>query len=386
MAAAPERLYPQRLYYVANAPVPSPRANAVQVARMCQAFSARGVAVELIAPLEAGGAMEVDAFRARYGFAPDFTLTGIRDLRMPGRNKLYALRLAAHLARRPPGLVYGRSILGCRVAAALGRPAVYEAHVPMAARPPADQKRFAHLARHSRLAGVVTISARLREWFVDAWPDLAERTLVAPDGADAGARPDSHERARGARPRIGYAGSLYTGKGMETIAALAERCPWADFVVAGGDADERAHWAEQCAACGNIEFVGQLEHAAVQAFLRGCDVLLAPYRERVSAHGDRIDIADWMSPLKTFEYMAAGRPLIASDLPVLREVLEDEGNAVLVPPADIDAWARAIADLLADPERAARIGARGRGDLEAHYTWDARAERILAWVAQGQGA
>ncbi len=84
-----------------------------------------------------------------------------------------------------------------------------------------------------------------------------------------------------------------------------------------------------------------------------------------------------MSPLKMFEYMAAGKPIISSDLPVLREVLEDGRNAILVPADDLAAWESAIHRLSGDPDLGLRLGEAARRDLHERYTWDARAGRVL---------
>jgi glycosyltransferase involved in cell wall biosynthesis len=83
----------------------------------------------------------------------------------------------------------------------------------------------------------------------------------------------------------------------------------------------------------------------------------------------------YTSPLKLFEYLAAGRPIVASDLPAIREVLQDEGPAVLVAPGDAQALAAAITRIAADPvfgQRLARAAYAAAGD----YTWERRAERL----------
>ena len=85
------------------------------------------------------------------------------------------------------------------------------------------------------------------------------------------------------------------------------------------------------------------------------------------------------SPLKLFEYMAAGRPIVASDLPSLREVLRHGDNAWLVQPDDPAALAQGIQHLLAEPALAARLAAQAQEEVQA-YTWEQRAERILSFV------
>jgi len=115
-----------------------------------------------------------------------------------------------------------------------------------------------------------------------------------------------------------------------------------------------------------------VDNACMQLVMRPetFDVLVLPNTPgRVSAA--------YTSPLKLFEYMASGRPIVASDLPALREVLRPDGNAVLVEAGDAGALAAGLARVLADPALASRLAAQARADVRA-YTWDSRAGRIEA--------
>ena len=72
------------------------------------------------------------------------------------------------------------------------------------------------------------------------------------------------------------------------------------------------------------------------------DILLAPLQKHVSIHSGHSNIAEWTSPLKIFEYMATNKPIIASNLPVLKEILKHEYNCLLCSPDDITDWIKAI--------------------------------------------
>jgi glycosyltransferase involved in cell wall biosynthesis len=88
-----------------------------------------------------------------------------------------------------------------------------------------------------------------------------------------------------------------------------------------------------------------------------------------------------MSPLKVFGYMAAARPIICSDLPVLREVIEDGRNGLLVPPADPDAWAAALKRLLGDKNLRASLATTAHSDFLSRHTWRQRASRVIAGLS-----
>lgn len=88
------------------------------------------------------------------------------------------------------------------------------------------------------------------------------------------------------------------------------------------------------------------------------------------------DIARWTSPLKLFEYMAAGLPIVSSDLPVLRDVLKPEVNALLCEPDQPKQWCEQLKRLWRHPA-AEQLGRRARQDFETRYSWRARARGIL---------
>jgi glycosyltransferase involved in cell wall biosynthesis len=180
----------------------------------------------------------------------------------------------------------------------------------------------------------------------------------------------------GRAPRLGYVGHLYAGRGVELLLRLAERRPDCELhVVGGSEADlERRRGALRPP---NLIFHGFVPPARLAELYAGFDLLLMPYQERVTVAGGRSDTGRWMSPLKMFEYMAAGRPIVSSDLPVLREVLTHERNALLASPSDLDAWDAAVGRLLADPGLARRLGETARTDFLGHHTWDARAAAVL---------
>jgi glycosyltransferase involved in cell wall biosynthesis len=111
--------------------------------------------------------------------------------------------------------------------------------------------------------------------------------------------------------------------------------------------------------------------------MKSVDVLLMPYQESVFIGVPGHDTARWMSPMKMFEYMATGVPIISSDLPVLQEVLENEKNALLVSPSRSDEWISALDRLLSDKELARSLGTCAHEDYKSKHTWLIRAERLL---------
>jgi glycosyltransferase involved in cell wall biosynthesis len=123
---------------------------------------------------------------------------------------------------------------------------------------------------------------------------------------------------------------------------------------------------------------GFVPNAELPLYQAACDALLLPYQRRVAASSGG-DIAAYLSPMKLFEYLACGRAILASDLPVLGEVL-NPANALILPGEDAQAWAQALLDLRADPVRRQALGEQARRDASA-YTWERRAAGILDGIA-----
>ena len=137
------------------------------------------------------------------------------------------------------------------------------------------------------------------------------------------------------------------------------------------------YWKKRVGRCDNIRFYGFLPYIQTDIYRRSCDILLAPYQKKVALALNRGNTVRWMSPIKLFEYMAAAKPMVVSDLPVLREVLTHGVTALLCDPEDIESWIDALERLKDDPDLANRLGTAAYEEFKAKYTWRARAERII---------
>jgi glycosyltransferase involved in cell wall biosynthesis len=367
-----------RLVYVAGSIIPSRAANSIHIMKMCAAFGSNGHNVTLVVPDRPERAQSVSDVFEYYGTAPVFRIVRLPWLRIPGRSLPFAW-LAARLAERlRPDFVYGRTVQACYFSVLRGLSTIFESHVPLAEYDRVGAWMFTRMIRHAALRRVVVASHALRRHYEQEHPELGGRLRTAPDAADEVREAVLHERAQhDARDilKVGYVGHLYRGRGVELIAELARRCPWAEFHVIGGMQSDIEEWRRRCAATANLVFDGFCPPGQVQAHMARLDVVLAPYQRRVAIYGNSGDTSSWMSPLKIFEYMAARKPMIASDLPVLREVLDDS-NAILVDPEDIDAWQDALVSLR-DPQRREQLGTKAHEDFVANYTWRARADRVL---------
>ena len=180
---------------------------------------------------------------------------------------------------------------------------------------------------------------------------------------------------------MGYVGSLQMigmEKGVSTLVQALADVDGAHLALVGGSAADgrqlRQEWIDLGMPEARFLDVGRAPPQDVPLYLRAFDVCAMP-------HPATTQFARYTSPLKLFEYMAAGSAIVASDLPGWADVLADGETAILAPPDDIAAWSVAIDSLRRDPELRRRLGSAARAQAMAHYTWAIRAQKILAHIA-----
>lgn len=364
-----------QILYIHPVAIPSAEANTIQAMRMCEAFAANGHTVKLLAPASSRDLQQdVHEF---YGVANTFSVT--RNLSYSGRGRtfLFALKSALTAALRNFELVYTRDPVVANFCTSLHIPTIVEIH----SRPAGFSRRsftaFGRAIRRPETLRVVAISEALRRALLDDFPSITTPLVVAHDGAVAGPERVATPSAKEGEFLALYAGHLYAGKGIDLLIAAARLTPEVKVEIVGGAARDIEHWQSVAVDVPSVRFAGFLRPASVSDRLANADAVVAPYQRKVVGADRKTDISAYMSPLKIFEYMAAGRAIIASDLPVIREVLTHGETALLCPPDDPVAWSNALRLLKDDPELRLRLGRNARALLEREFTWKRRAERVL---------
>lgn len=308
-----------------------------------------------------------------YGVAQNFIIKKLCWARLRGRGYFFAFSFLLECLRKKPDLVYGRCLLACVFSCLVTRiPTRYEAHAPIGHYDILHQALFKFMYRSKKFEKLIVISEALRKFY--SADGYAEKVMVAHDGADESKYTVRIKAKNNDRRKVGYFGHLYIGRGLEVIAFCAARLPEIDFFVYGGNEDDIKLWQMKCLPC-NIIFMGFIEPSRVDEVRSTCDILVAPYQEKVSIQNAG-DSAKFMSPLKIFEYMSSGIPIICSDLPVIREVLNDR-NSFLVSPKDLDAWVGAISTLANDDGFRRRLGEQALADFNENYKWSSRARHVI---------
>ena len=394
-----------KLLYIANMRLPTEKAHGLQIHQNCEALADTGAQVRLWA------ARRVNPSRLRAGQTP-WSFYGVKEnfpiARIPSLDLMWIplpafqriafwlqwfsfASLAALRSRFTAAeVVYSRDrLLLLLCGGRRGRQRAYEVH--HVAERGLGRWLQGIVARRVEALFAVTqgVAQELREMGV-----RGERICVAPDGI----RAENYETLPGrkaARRALGwpeagfivtYIGQLQTmgmAKGVGTLVEALAPLPGTALAIVGGPeaavAEQRRDWRERGGAAERFLAPGQVPAARVPLYLAASDagVLPFPYTRH---------FAQFASPMKLFEYMAAGCAIVASDLPSLREILREGETALFTPPGDAAALRAALQRLRDEPALAERLGRTARAEVRQRYSWDARAAKILAFLRARESA
>lgn len=362
-----------KVAYLSGAYIPARGANSIHVMRMCQAMAKLGHQVTLYA--YRGNSVSGNDFDF-YGVDQCFQLVKVSRLNV----RILGAALGAWKMRRAvlngnsPDLIYAREFWALFLLSKSGLPFIFESHW----RPKSLIHRYVEgfFMRRGEFRRAVLISAELKKIYSEEYSWLPdEKMMVAHDGADpeAPGKTPSRSFGRDLALQVGYVGSFWPGYGVNLIKELALEIQEADFHIIGGRPEQVSNLTRRDAAINNLRYHGFISPARLPAYYSALDVLLAPYQ------GPTPHI-QWISPMKLFEYMAHGKAIVCSDFPVMREIIEDGRDGLLVPAGDKNGWVNAIRNLM-HPARRDELGRAARTRLEREFTWEIRARRVLDGVA-----
>lgn len=234
------------------------------------------------------------------------------------------------------------------------------------------ERRIRELSRQ-RMAcadGVVTVTESLADWVTTQGYQGALR--VIPNGADVAAF-DPARCARQTREYALFFGALAPWQGIDCLLAAVQRPEWPASVrlVIAGDGMLRPAVEDAASKCALIDVRGVVPHAQMPELLCGAALSIVPQNRVRGVTG---------SPLKLFESMAAGLPIVATDVPGQAEIVRAARCGIVVPPDDSAALACAVALVTADPVKRSNMAARSRHVAEASMSWAARASDTSAFL------
>jgi len=364
-----------KILYLANARLPTDNAHGVQIVKTCEALAKAGAHVTLLRPwrINPHKGDIYEYYRVEHNFSivtlPSADTLWLGRIGFWFQNVTFGLTALLYLLAHSFDIVYSRDELPLFFASLVSRKTYWESHTG---------RHNALVARLlGRVSGLVVITQGLKDLYAGKGVP-AQKILVAPDAVSLEdfAVTETKEEAR---LRLGlpqdkkialYVGKLDGWKGVETLCAASMYLPDdIRIAVIGGEPEEIAKLKKDAP---RVTFLGWRPYRELPDNQAAADVLVLPNsgKSEVSAR--------FTSPLKLFTYLAAGKPIVASDLPSIREVL-DEHSAFFFAPDDAEDCARVIREALGN-EAVATEKVRIAREYALRYTWKARGKRILGFI------
>ena len=375
---------PLRIAYITKLALPSTDAATVQIVQTASALARAGAKLELFFPLEpsaTNGSESAlrDQLRQQYRTDCGF---GLRPL---GRNLglLYPFKAERAAARESFDLLHTRDVPNLLLGLSAGRRVSFESYRTPHGRTRVVQSLIRRAFDNPRFLGQVTHSRYAMERYLTAgYPAEKLRTIY--NGFDPAAfavdrTPEAARRALGLpeRATVGYAGRIAPFKRVDLLLDAAEAVPELSWVFIGAtDRKEASALVEQGNELPNVRFLGFRSGEELATAHQAADILvIPPSADPLERFGTTV------LPLKLFQYLAAGRPLVVGDVADTAELLREGETCLRVPSDDLPSFIRGIRALAGDPERRARMGAASRA-LAQGLTWDARAAAFLAFLGE----
>jgi glycosyltransferase involved in cell wall biosynthesis len=388
-----------KLTYIANNRLPTEKAHGLQIAKTCEAFLKQDVNLLLVIPRRHQPTpLKKKSIKNYYGLKKsiptsklpclDFLL--IRSqLKLPTFLGQFAFWLqsstfyfmATMRAMFRGGIFYSRDIPALLPLVLMRKNCYYEGHNFPKTR--IGHKLYEFVLKRTK--GVVVITHQLKKLYKEKFNLSDDQIVVAPDGVDldvfSGQNKSSSRKSLNlpaSQKLIVYTGNLYPWKGVYTLVESAKHLKSKDvtLVLVGGDVHDGAY--EKLAAFAqqqgvqNLIMTGHVHPSQIPGYLAAADLLVIPNSAQNKMS------ASYTSPLKMFEYMAAKRPIVASSVPALKEVLNPE-NAAFFKPDNAADLAKTLDDLLKNSTKRTQLADQSYKDVSA-YTWDTRTSKIVDFL------
>lgn len=365
---------------VTTVTIPATTANSIQVMKVCHALAQNGHDVSLTIP--GTGMPDWKTLADQYGLHQPFQVQRQQAWK-PLKRYDFAWIAVRNALRAGAEVLYTWSPQAALVGLWYRMPTILEVHdLPTGKFGPSLLRNFFKIEGKKRLICITrALSGKLESMLGDDFqPEMVQ---IAPNGTDLSQYQDLPDAATARQMlsfpeklTVGYTGHFYQGRGTDLLLALAKAFPEVNFLWVGGNPADVQSWQEQLKQEGvqNIILTGFIANTLLPLYQAASEILVMPYETSISGSGGG-NSAEICSPMKMFDYLATGRVILTSDLPVFHEVL-NEKNAVFCPPEDPEAWQKQLSVLFENPSLRESLSMQARRDA-AQYTWQHRAEKAL---------
>lgn len=365
------------IIYIANVRFPTEKAHGIQIAKMIEAFIENGLSVELIVPKRRNEItvhptvfynLRIDATDPRLVISRVWVPTLCLSSRLGFFLSSLVFGVTSVFAvRKKKGIIYSIDCDSFSFFAIpfLRRPYFFEIH---------SNKKNTFFQRHlfHSISGVIAINKNVKSALLKAFPNLLDKVIVHPNGVDQRFYREERTPLSLQRPALVYTGSFQDWKGLDTVLAAAKIVPQCMFYLVGGVEHDLRKGGYQGPIPTNVVLAGKREYKEMPHWTTSADmlVLTGTKRDNYSYH--------YTSPMKLFEYMASGKPIVASRTPAIEQIVT-ERDVFFYESDHPEALAETIQRVLENPDEAVQ---RAEHTLQKvkNFTWDRRAKKIIAFI------
>lgn len=358
-------------HYISNSIIPSNSANSIHVLNMCYFFS--NLEKRVILYFKSKKNISNQDIFLKYGIKNKFSLkkiyyTGISQIDF----LIYPILIFLNIKIQRNDIIYTRDIFSFFLFNLFNYNIIFEFHHSF-------ENSYTRILLNfclKKSLKVVVITNSLKKYLINKYNIDEKKILIAHDAANIDKKlifPDYQRTIS-----FGYVGSLYTGKGIDLILDIAKKMKKSKFHIIGGTPKQIIFYKTKSPK--NVIFYGHVDHSKINNYLKLFDVGLLPNQDEIKVMNSRANISQWTSPLKMFEYMANYKLIVASDLPVLKEVLVHNHNAILCKYNSTSEWVNILENIRKNPLKFKNLVLNSYNLLLNNYTWEIRAKKILNFL------
>jgi len=362
-----------KICYLANTGIPSSNASAIQIVKMCEAFSELKNSVILITTNSGSG--NISDF---YNIKTKFKFKKIKYFKkFPIGIKFYLFSILSIIEsiKFKPDIYITRNFFTCFLLTIFKKKTILELHHGL----DTESRIVRFIVKNydflnsKYLIKLIAITNFVKNEYEKKYSIKSKKIIVLPSGSSI--KENYKYKFNNKKLSIGYFGSLYKSRGIDLIFKLALIDPKNDYYIYGNKKKLKLSILNKITK--NLHLKDYVPHKKISKILMKMDLLIMPYTSSITVAGDVGDITNYTSPLKLFDYLSVGRPIMCSNYKVLREIITDNKNAIFIKNYKSPfAWKKEITKLINRPEKM-KIISKNNYKLSKKYSHNARALKIL---------
>ena len=366
----------KKINYVTFSSIPSTLPSSLQIIKTCENLAKYGHDVTLIKP---GTGNKKISLKKYYGLKFHVNLKEFIFFKSFPRGAdfyLYCFVCLFFILKKKNSITITRNYFICFLLGLFKKKTILEIHhdTGIEGRLTRFILKYSNFFKNNKLLKIIAITNSVKDLFIKKYNVSSEKIIVLPSGSSLQTKQLPIIKNK-KKLRIGYFGSFSPSKGINTLIKLSKIDPNNDYYLYGGSKKEILR-LKKINTNRNLILKESIPYARLPNIIKEMDILTLPYTKIVRSAGEVDDISKFTSPLKLFDYMAAGKMIITSDLEVLREVLNSKNAFFINNNENIYEWKKKI-DLAKNSKNKTYIFGKNNLKLSKKYHHSIRVKSYL---------